>query len=170
MPERDDITRITIRFPTVLYQRLDDERHHERTTFQKLGVMLFTAWLTEKQQGDTEVSSGKDSLASSGGSTSISALSNNVWHDMLDRILASQHRPAIEAIVRNLHAFDILVSSDEKGRDDDYSVPLLPEEVAEFYPDIAKTLADLEEVKREEREGVAGTARRDRARSHRRTG
>jgi hypothetical protein len=89
---------------------------------------------------------------------------------MLDRILASKHRPAIEAIVRNLHAFDILVNTDEKGRDDAYAVPLLLEEVAEFYPDIAKTLEDLEEAKRQDREGTKRDPGRDRTRGNRRTG
>jgi hypothetical protein len=119
---------------------------------------------------DTPEASRKHSLESSSHGTAISLLSNSPWHDMLDRILASKHRPAIEAIVRNLHAFDILVDADAKGRDDAYTVPLLPEEVAEFYPDIAKTIADLEEAKREDREGTAKHSGRDRTRSGRRAG
>jgi hypothetical protein len=169
-----DSTVQTVRLADDLYHKVRVKIAEERMrSFQELVLTLLSTWLhqdTGTEGRDTGSSSRKDSLESSGPGTAISPLSNSVWHDMLDRILASKHRPAIEAIVRNLHAFDILVNTDEKGRDDAYAVPLLLEEVAEFYPDIAKTLEDLEEAKRQDREGTKRDPGRDRTRGNRRAG
>ena len=40
-----DDKRINIRFDPEVWDRLDDKRHRERTTFQDVGARLFTDWL-----------------------------------------------------------------------------------------------------------------------------
>ena len=40
-----DDKRITIRFDPAVWDRLDDKRHGQRTTFQDVGARLFADWL-----------------------------------------------------------------------------------------------------------------------------
>jgi hypothetical protein len=45
----EGLNRISLRVPSDLFKKLEDKRHHLRTTFQEVGLALFADWLSGKQ-------------------------------------------------------------------------------------------------------------------------
>ena len=82
------------------------------------------------------------------GETTINPTEYSEWIKMLEGILTSGHAVAIEALIRNLQAFNALVRSDAEGKVGNYKVPK--------PSDLARDLAGAAERLK----GVSAAARR----------
>lgn len=73
------VSRIVIRVPTELYQRLDDKRHGDRISFQALGLRLLEQWLESNGSPPEDDALGKlREVLASGDDLVIAAVRQNI--------------------------------------------------------------------------------------------
>lgn len=78
------------------------------------------------------------------------------WIKVLEGILTSGHAVAIEAVIRNLQAFDVLIRSNAEGRVGNYKLPK-PSDLAR---NITREVERLERAKAADRSRNAANTRR----------
>jgi hypothetical protein len=125
--------RIVIRFSVEKWQRFDDKRHSERTTFQDLGEKLFDLWANNRKDVPN-VTELRDKLHNSDTESEQVLEAQRPWVEALLHILQSGNDVAVRALKSNILAFSDYVRA----------VP----EVPDGYADIAaqaKRLASLDE-------------------------
>lgn len=114
--------RIVLRVDAEKWQALDDKRHSERTTFQKLGIRLFENWLYSEEKSGSEnikITTLCDKMHDTDPNpVDVASESERPWIDLLVNILQGENDIAIRALKSNLVAFSSYIKAVPEAHDD----------------------------------------------------
>jgi hypothetical protein len=126
--------KIQFRVSDELYEALDNKRHNKKTSFQQLGLKLFTEWLDRENENSDKTDAIQTNaenlqLTPSGVIASTSVVGNNTesstggipnadWRiDAANAVLNSDHPVASVALTANIISFQLLVEQYEATRE-----------------------------------------------------